>query len=215
MPVNSAAEAVVSARMSTMRPSCCYALLLAAICDVALCGATFAEERLIDTRRSTITVRVSPSGPVSHAERDYIIQVPLLEGSFEPSIPHMQLAIDARRMRVLQGGLSAKDRQQVQVRMLGPDVLDVERFPWISFHSIEIERHDGAGWLLQGELGLHGHVRAVAVSVVPAHNRYRGSTMVRQSDYGIAPITIAGGMVAVKDEITIDFDIVIDEGRSP
>jgi hypothetical protein len=214
MPVNSAVEEV-SARMSTMRPFAHYAFLLAAICNLAPRGAAPAEERLIDTERSKITVRVSKSGPVSAASGDYVIQVPILEGSFEPSIPHMQLAIDARLMHVLEGGLSAMERQEVQARMLGADVLDVERFPWISFHSIEIEQPDGAGWLIRGELGLHGHVRAVPVRVTPGHNRYKGSATLRQSDYGIAPVTIAGSMVVVKDEITIDFDIAIAEDRSP
>ena len=190
LQVNSAVEEMVSARMSTMRPFPCYAFLLAAICNLAPRGAAPAEERLINTERSTITVRVSKAGPVSTAMGDYVIQVPLLEGSFEPSIPHMQLAIDARRMRVIEGGLSAMERQEVQARMLGADVLDVERFPLISFHSIVIEQPDGAEWLIRGELGLHGHVRAVPVSVIPGHNRYKGSTTLRQSDYGIAPIPL-------------------------
>jgi hypothetical protein len=30
----------------------------------------------------------------------------------------------------------------------------------------------------------------------------------RQTDYGIAPISVAGGTVKVKDELKIDFDIV-------
>jgi hypothetical protein len=30
----------------------------------------------------------------------------------------------------------------------------------------------------------------------------------RQSDFGILPISIAGGTVKVKDEVTIEFDIV-------
>jgi hypothetical protein len=105
---------------------------------------------------------------------DFVIQVPLLEGSFDPSIPHMQLAIDARRMRVIEGGISARERQELQARMLGADVLDVDRFPWINFHSIEIQRLDGAGWLVQGELGLHGQIRAAPVSVISGSQPVQG-----------------------------------------
>jgi hypothetical protein len=196
-------------------PRCAF-LLAATCCNLALGGAAFAEERLIDIERSTITVRVSTSGPIGPAGGEYVIQVPLLEGSFDPSIPHMQLSIDARRMRVLESGLSTKERQEVQAWMLGADVLDVDRFPWISFHSVEIHRlNNGAEWLVQGELGLHGRIRATPVSVIPGRNRYKGSTTIRQSDYGIVPVTSAAGMVVVKDEITIDFDIVIAERRSP
>jgi hypothetical protein len=35
-----------------------------------------------------------------------------------------------------------------------------------------------------------------------------GSTSLKQSELGIAPISIAGGRVKVKDEMKIDFDIV-------
>lgn len=178
-------------------------------------GPVFAEERLIDTERSTITVRVFHEGLTSAVASDYIIRAPILEGSFDPMIPHMQLVIDARRMRVLDGGLSRRDREEVQAWMLGSDVLDAERFPWISFHSVEIVQLGKVGWLLQGELWLHGQIRATPVSVIPGHNRYKGSTTLRQSDFGIAPAAVAGGMVAVKDEITVDFDIVIAEERLP
>jgi hypothetical protein len=191
------------------------ALLLTVIVGrVASGGAPIPEERIIDTVRSAITVRVSAAGPGSAGRREFVIGVPLLEGSFEPSIPHMQLSIDARRMRVLQGGASATERRAVQARMLGADVLDVDQFPWISFHSITIEQ-SVREWRLHGELGLHGQVHPATVTVIPGHNRYTGSTMIRQSDYGIVPVTLAGGAIAVKDDVTIDFDIVIAEDATP
>jgi polyisoprenoid-binding protein YceI len=143
-----------------------------------------------------------------------VIRVPLLEGSFEPAVPHLQLSIDARRMQVLEGGSSESERRAVQARMLGADVLDVEQFPWISFHSVAIERSDRE-WRLHGELGLHGQIHPAMVLVIPGHNRYKGSTTIRQSDYGIVPVTLAGDTVAVNDEVTIDFDIVIAGDRSP
>ena len=52
------------------------------------------------------------------------------------------------------------------------------------------------------------------VSVKPEGDHYKGSVPVRQSDFGIVPISVAGGTVKVKDEIVIDFDIVpADTGR--
>jgi hypothetical protein len=43
--------------------------------------------------------------------------------------------------------------------------------------------------------------------IVPEQGRYRGSTSIKQSDFGISPISIAGGTVKVKDDVKIDFDI--------
>ena len=112
-------------------------------------------------------------------------------------------------MRVLDPGLSPKDREDVQTRMFSPDVLDVQRFGQIRFHSTAVQRLEGDRWLVHGDLELHGQIRSIAVSVARENGRYKGSTTLRQSEFAITPISIAGGTVKVKDEIAVDFDIVM------
>jgi hypothetical protein len=178
------------------------------VCGLGSAARVSAEDRVIDTQRSTVTVRVFKSGLFRAFADDHVIQAPLMEGSLDDSAtPHVQIVIDARRMHVLDPGLSVKDRQEVQARMLGPEVLDVNRFQWISFHSVAIERRDPGGWLVRGELDLHGQIHPVLVNVSPEKGRYKGSVTLRQSDFGMVPISIAGGAVKVKDEIEIVFDI--------
>jgi hypothetical protein len=46
------------------------------------------------------------------------------------------------------------------------------------------------------------------VLVVLENGHYRGSVPLKQTDFGITPVRIAGGAVKVKDEIKIEFDIV-------
>lgn len=171
-----------------------------------------AQTRWIDVQRSTVTVHVFTSGLFRAFADDHVIEVPLAEGSIDDTAtPHVQIVVDARRMRVLDPGLSPRDRQEVQTRMLGPEVLDANRFEHISFHSLAIERRGAGGWLVRGELELHGQFRPVAVNVVLEDSRYKGSTTVRQTDFGMKPISLAGGTVKVKDEMTIDFNIAIAE----
>lgn len=180
------------------------------LCVLASAVHGSAESGVIDTQRSTVTVRVFKAGLFRAFADDHLIQAPLTEGSLDDSAtPHVQLVIDARRLRVVDPGLSAKDRQAVQTRMLGPEVLDVNRFQWISFHSVAIQRLDGGGWLVRGELELHGRIHPVLVNVIPEKTHYKGSVTLRQSDFGIVPISIAGGTVKVKDEVKVDFDIVL------
>ena len=114
-------------------------------------------------------------------------------------------------MRVLDPSASDKDRRDVQTRMLGPEVLDANRFPQIRFRSSATQRVDPDGGLVRGELELHGQTHAVSVNVVLGNRHYKGSATVRQSDFGITPIRVAGGTVTVKDDVTIDFDIVAIE----
>jgi polyisoprenoid-binding protein YceI len=95
--------------------------------------------------------------------------------------------------------------------MLGPEVLDRDRFPHICFRSVAIQRGDAGRWSVRGELEVHGQTHPVTVNVAREQGHYKGSTYLKQSDFGITPISIAGGTVKVKDEITIDFDIVTTE----
>jgi MOSC domain-containing protein YiiM len=46
------------------------------------------------------------------------------------------------------------------------------------------------------------------VKVVRAQGHYKGTASLKQTSFGITPIVIAGGTVKVKDDVTIEFDVV-------
>jgi polyisoprenoid-binding protein YceI len=110
-------------------------------------------------------------------------------------------------MRVLGPQLSADKRQQVQVRMLGPDVLNSIQFPEIRFESTHAEQEDGGSIRVDGQLSLHGVTKHVSILAQVENGRYTGRFALKQRDFGITPVSIAGGTVKVKDELTIEFDI--------
>jgi hypothetical protein len=173
-----------------------------------------AQPRAFDPQRSTVTVRVFKSGLFRAFADDHVIEAPLAEGSLDDSAtPTAHISIDVRSMRVLDPNLSLKDRREVQTRMLGPDVLDGDRFPHIRFRAVAIQPGDADRWSVRGELELHGQTHPVTVNVVRDQGHYKGSVSLKQSDFGITPISIAGGAVKVKDEIKIDFDIVTTDPR--
>jgi hypothetical protein len=196
-------------------PLYCQRSILAVVALILLFTLPFsanlsAEQRSIDAERSTITVRVFKSGLFRAFADNHVIQAPLLEGSVDDSATsNVGLVVDAHRMRVLDPGLSPKDREDVQARMLGPEVLDADRFRQIRFHSTAVQRLEAERWLVRGDLDLHGQIRQVAVKVAREKGRFKGSTTLRQTEFGITPISIAGGTVKVKDEITIEFDITV------
>lgn len=195
-------------------------LMVGVACWLFLSAAAFADQRLVDLERSTVTVRVFGGGAAGALAGNHVIQAPLSDGSLDDAptsgveiggakTPHVQIVIDARQLRVVDAGRSAADRRDVETRMLGPDVLDVKRFAWISFHSLESRRLAAGRWEVKGELELHGHIRPMTVIVAEQNGRYTGSATVRQSDHGITPVRVAAGAVTVKDEVRIDFDIVM------
>jgi polyisoprenoid-binding protein YceI len=93
--------------------------------------------------------------------------------------------------------------------MLGAQVLDANRFPEIRFQSTGVEPKGPEHWIVHGNLALHGADRPVAVEIALKDARYRGSTTLKQTDFGITPVTVAGGTVKVKDEVKIDFEIAV------
>jgi len=170
--------------------------------------AAAADTRAIDTEHSTITVRVYKSGLFRAFADNHVVQAPLTHGTLDDGTSsHIEFVVDVARMRVLDPGLSSADRAQVQTRMLGAEVLDVRRYPAIRFQSTTIERRTAEAWVVRGQLTLHGHAHEVTVAVTPLQGRYRATVRLRQTDFGITPISIAGGAVSVKDEVQIDADI--------
>ena len=181
----------------------------------------YPQSRPIDAQRSSITVHVERAGFFSFAGDNHEIGAPLLSGSLvetkDESKCDVELVVDAAHMQVLDPKASADTRAKVQVKMLGPDVLDVARFPRIEFRSrnISVTPLNGArlknpgDMLLRiaGDLTLHGQTHPVEFEAIGANGHYHGSAKLKQTDFGIKPITIAGGAVKVKDEVTIDFEI--------
>ena len=119
----------------------------------------------------------------------------------------VELLINAAALRVRDEDASAKDRAEIQQTMLGPEVLDTARFPTIIFRSTAAKPTGSGAWELQGNLTLHGQTRPVTVAVTESAGRYVGSAELKQTDFGIKPVKIAGGTVGIKDKIRIEFDI--------
>jgi polyisoprenoid-binding protein YceI len=165
--------------------------------------------RQIDAPRSTITIHVFKSGLLRGLGDNHLVQADLAGGWIQDAgTMGVDVLVDAQRLRVLDPDASPEDRAQVQARMLGPEVLDAARFPEIRFHSAVVEPLDADRWEVRGPVELHGQTHVIRLEVVREDGHYRGQTKLRQTDFGITPVSVAGGLVRVKNELAIDFDIV-------
>jgi len=168
------------------------------------------QNRPIDVKRSVLKIRVSKSGFLSAFAHNHEIQAPIAQGVVELSEhPSVALRLDARTLRVLDPDLSPDKRAEVQRTMDGPQVLDSTRFPEILFQSTAVAKVSTDHWTVKGNLTLHGQMRPVIVNVALRDGHYRGSAMFKQRNFGITPVSIAGGTVKVKDEVKIEFDIIL------
>jgi polyisoprenoid-binding protein YceI len=185
--------------------------ILAAALLLLVAGSTAAAPttREMDVARSTLTVRVFKAGVFSAFGHNHEIRAPISRGSFDEStdLPSVELQVDARQLQALDPDLSAKDRAEVQQTMLGPTVLDSGRFPEIRFRSLTVEKAGAGKWRVHGDLTLHGATRPVLAEVSGGLGHYRGAAAVRQTDFGIKPVSAGGGTIKVKNEVRVEFEI--------
>jgi polyisoprenoid-binding protein YceI len=60
-----------------------------------------------------------------------------------------------------------------------------------------------------GTLTLHGVRKQITVTLKKSNDRYIGSTKLKQTDYGMKPVAVAGGTIKVKDEVKVEFNIAM------
>jgi polyisoprenoid-binding protein YceI len=165
------------------------------------------SRRDIDVRKSILTVRVYKSGMFSAFAHDHEIRAAIQSGAFDEQKRSVEFKVNSRELKVLDPDGSDNERAQVQQSMLGPKVLDSGHFPEISFRSTSVEANGSGKWNVQGELTLHGQTRPVKLEVEDVNGHYRGSTRLKQTEFGITPISIGGGTVKVKDDVRVEFEI--------
>jgi polyisoprenoid-binding protein YceI len=171
------------------------------------CIASAQGPREIDVEKSVLTVRVYKSGLFSAFAHDHEIRAPIQSGRFDEQKHTVEFKVRSAELKVLDPKVSDNERSQVQHTMLSPKVLDPEKFPEISFHSTSIKPAGEGKWNVEGALSLHGETHPVKVDVAGDKGIYRGSARLRQTEFGITPVSIGGGSIKVKDEVRIEFEI--------
>jgi polyisoprenoid-binding protein YceI len=176
---------------------------------VAATAALGAENHTIDAEHSMLTVFVDKSGFLSAFADDHVIRAPIAGGSISSNTPlAVEVSVRSANLIVLDPSLPVDKRAEVQARMLGPEVLDSTKYPDIRFTSTAVESVGADRWMVTGRLTIHGETQPITFAVVRQKGRFRGTVGLKQSDFGIQPISILGGTVRVKDELNVEFDIV-------
>jgi polyisoprenoid-binding protein YceI len=162
----------------------------------------------VDAGRSSITVKVEKTGLFSAFAHNHTIHAPIASGKLDTEKRTVVLTLNTKDMKVLDEGVKDSERADIEQTMKSDRVLDVQRFPEIRFVSTSIAPQDGGRFQVRGDLTLHGATRPIEFPITFSKDRYTGSVKLTQTDFGITPVSIAGGAVKVKDVIEIVFEIV-------
>lgn len=152
-------------------------------------------------------MKVFKSGLFSGFAHDHVIVAPIARAEVDPQRMTAGITVVTKEMKVMDKEVSDKDRAEIQSTMLGPKVLDQEKYPEIHFQSTHIEQTSPQQYRVTGTLELHGARQEKTFDVTSAGDHYHGATRLKQSDFGIKAISLFGGSVKVRDEVELEFDV--------
>ena len=171
----------------------------------------------VDPQASRLTAQAFAGGPLSAMGHNPTFAIRDFSGEveFDPEAPaaaSLRLVVKAGAL-ALTDNVSEKDRREIE-RTTRDEVLEAAKFPEITYDcpGSKVTAAGATQLTLAGELTLHGDTRTQTVSVrlfpMDGSLRGQGEVTVRLSEYGIRPVSVAGGMLKVKDEVKLTYDIV-------
>jgi polyisoprenoid-binding protein YceI len=176
-----------------------------------------AARYVLDKSSSKFTVRAFASGMLSSFGHNPTFAIRDFSGGagFDQSgQASIQLQIRADSLEVMDD-IKSKDRREME-SVMNEKVLESARFPSILFESSDASMNPiGEGRYqvdLKGDLTLHGVSRPMNVSVQVMLQGQKmtssGEFSLLQTDYDIPLVSVAGGALRLKDEVTLAFNII-------
>lgn len=160
-----------------------------------------------DLRASVLTLHVHRKGLFSGRGTDYTVVAPVVSGLVDVERRNVDIVVRTNGVTFSDPAVSARVRRDVEEALRGPRVLDAAAYPEIHFSAEEVTEASPGQYRALGTLELHGVTQRLTFDVdgTPAH--FHGRTTVHPSDFGIPPLTFAGGLVRITDDIVVEFDL--------
>ncbi|OYT92347.1 MAG: hypothetical protein CFE43_08770 [Burkholderiales bacterium PBB3] len=190
-------------------------------------AAQAAKVYRIDPGASTLHVLVYRGGPMVRLGHNHVIisssisgriwQGASLENSgFAISVPVNSLIVDDNDARTAEGedfplNVTEDAKQATKANMLRETLLDGARYPDISIQSIRLLGDTDTPRVLAA-LRIKDQTRQIVVPVTLRSTdgslRVQGEFEIKQTDFGIAPLSVALGALVVLDTLKVKFELV-------
>ena len=173
----------------------------------------------IDPKQTRFTVQAFAEGLFSAFGHDPVIETRDCSGEviFAPEAPNdssVQLTIKASSLSVA-NDVKEKDRNEIE-RMMREEVLETANYPEITLVSSRVtlvrladKRYRAT---IVGDITLHGVTQKNVwipgeVTVDENEIHAKGEFPLKQKDYGIKLVSVAGGTLKVKNEVKCSFEL--------
>lgn len=123
-----------------------------------------------------------------------------------------KLDIDPPALRALLGpafSSAVDDEARAGTRANLLKALDGATHPEVVVRTLQ-QLGEGSRRAVEAEITLHGVTRRQWFAAEVEGKRARGEVVIRQSDFGIQPFTVLGGLLAVQDALVVQFELLQD-----
>ncbi|MBF0286173.1 MAG: YceI family protein [SAR324 cluster bacterium] len=205
--------------------------IICSLLFVLCCGSNLAaavETFTVDTRQSEIRILLYKDGALARLAHNHVIVSKAVAGSvdvfaedmakssFQLSIPVASLIVDDSKYRQEEGKgfdseISSSDQQNIRKTMLDEDILNVHKFPDVTVLSKEVMKK-GSQLETTADVTIKGTTLPVKALLNLSRQDSKllatGSVKLKQSEFGIEPISLFLGAIKVQDDFVIKFRIV-------
>ncbi len=197
-------------------------------------AATYATLRAAGGRVFTLNPALSEvriyafrAGKAARFGHNHVLSAPTFEGffhlapdgtaasRFDLAFRLDQLAFDDPQHRAALGPafaspISAEDTASTRNNMLGDNNFQGARFPWVRIHSVQISG-DAPKFAARIAVELHGQTREMLVPLtvngLPEKLVVQGALVLQQTDFGVKPLSVLGGLLSVQDAVVVEFKL--------
>jgi len=173
----------------------------------------------VDSARSILVIEVRRGGSFAHLGHNHVVASHDVAGYIAPGegradlrVPLDALVVDEPALRAEAGfhtALSADDIAGTRGNML-TKVLETDRYPY-ALITVSGLGPSSSPMKLQVDITLHGVTRYVQTAVeleqTDEELSISGAMAIDQSEYGIVPLSVLGGAIAVQDRLNVSFRI--------
>ena len=181
----------------------------------------------IDPDKSVVRIYVFRGGLAARSGHNHVVSAPrfvgycfvpatgVSGGRFDLEFRLDELEIDAPVSGSALGSafasnLTREDIEGARRHMLGADNMQADEFPLVHVHSVRVVG-EAPKFAADVQVEMHGQTREMWVPLtvdgLPDHLSVAGSFVLRQTDFGAKPYSILGGLLAVQDEVVIEFKL--------
>lgn len=183
---------------------------------------------VLDPAASKVLIYVFRGGAAASHGHNHVLNAPKFDGrvllggddpaqaQFSLRFRFDQLQVDWDALRVGVGGNFAEPRSPEDIEGTRKNMLkslEAEQYPELVVNSVKIAG-DWPVLVADVDISLHGVTRRQTVMLKVQRTDDEvladGNFVLRQSDFGIKPLSVLGGLLSVQDEIAVEFDLVAD-----